>query len=535
VVRRRSARGSWLLALVSWALASPLVVAQDELAPLRQLEAALDDDGVIAFADARLAQQPGDAALLEAKARAHRELGQWREAAAACAAIAAPTPAVTLLHAECLGVGLGRHDEARALLDSVAAAQPDALELRLARVRLLAAEQRFTDAAGELRALLTIAPRRYEGLLLAGQLRARLGAVDEALKAFLPLVEQPAAFDQATPRLECDALTGAIDCLMRRQRWPQARDLALRLAAKLPRRAAVHARLAELHGLVDRPVDALESATTAVELAPKEIDYRLRRAAILRAMGRNDEALAEFAAAAATKPEPPQRALPAELAQADLLLEAGDLAAAQPHADAALALAPDDEQALLLSARLREKAGDAAGAIAALRRALARDPLLFDASYRLARLLARSRDPADLAESKERFARHARIEPRLLDLQRARRELEAAPRSPAALVKLAALLDEVGEGEAATRHVEQALALAPDDVAALALRGCLAANGGDRDGARRRFERARELLKQPRVAAASAVDGGALDLWLALLRDGKELPLPLRLPLRAAK
>ncbi len=493
----------------------------DARAQMRALYDRFDETAALAECERWLAAHPGDGEVVELAARALRQLGHFSRAAEMCRSIESPSVTLQLLLADCLASGAGTAAEAHLIVDRLVSSQPQSREPRLALARLLLVEERFSEAAKVLRELLDAEPRGYEAQLLAAKLRARLGAHAEALATYRNLLKAPASYLGVDAHLESDAARGAAEACFALQRHEAACDLYRQLLQRQPRRADLHARLGELLGLLDRAAQAQESLARAVELAPEVVEYRLRLAAMLRASGRVDEASAQFEKVIELDPQPAIRRVPAELALAELQLDSGAIEAAGHHVAAALALAPQDARAWLLQGRWCEKSRDFDAAESALRQALELDPLLFDANFRLARLLARSHVEVKKKEAAERFARHERIEPSLVKLQRTLREIEATPRSASLLVRLAGILNRVGEHALARTAAEQALTLAPRDSAANFERGCIAANLGDTAEALLRFERV------SRDSVPPTLDRAQLDRWIDLLKRGEPLPLPL--------
>jgi tetratricopeptide (TPR) repeat protein len=209
----------------------------------------------------------------------------------------------------------------------------------------------------------------------------------------------------------------------------------------------------------------------------------------------------------------------ADLRLAEIRLDQSQLDKAKQHADAALTVAPNNGDVLLISARVREKVGDVPAAKEMYRKAIAGDPLLFDASYRLGLLLARSEDAAEQAEGKQRLERHKKLEPLLQDIVRTRREIELAPRSVGLLTRMAGLLNLGGEYESARLVGERADKLNARSPSTCIQLGYISANLGDKAAALKYFERAQKLLPPNSVAE--------LDDYVAKLKKGEDLPLPM--------
>src|SRR5688572_20703210 len=248
-------------------------------------------------------------------------------------------------------------------------------------------------------------------------------------------------------------------------------------------------------------------------------DFRIRLAELYRTAGRSPDAIAQFKKALEVSGGQNHAQLVADRRLAELHLEAGEIDNARVHALAALALAPEDEEVLTVNGRLKEKLGDTTAAKESYRKALAKNPLTFDAMYRLSLLLARSTEAAEQAEGKALLERHKKIEPYLQEIRRAQRELELAPRSPMLITRLAAFLNLAGEYDQARMLAEFADKLHSRSPSTCIQLGYISANLGDWKAALAYFQRAQSMLPKNAVPK--------LDEYVERLNKGETLPLPM--------
>jgi tetratricopeptide (TPR) repeat protein len=134
---------------------------------------------------------------------------------------------------------------------------------------------------------------------------------------------------------------------------------------------------------------------------------------------------------------------------------------------------------LVAAAELRNNQPDRA--VAGFRRAVAVDPVYFEARYQLGVMLL---DRGEIAEAAEHLERAVAVRP---DFAPGHRELGSA-------------LGRLGRFQAARVHLERALAEMPDDVSTLNALGALSAREGDLAAARRLLERAVTVDPENRAA-----------------------------------
>jgi tetratricopeptide (TPR) repeat protein len=163
---------------------------------------------------------------------------------------------------------------------------------------------------------------------------------------------------------------------------------------------------------------ALAAFTRAARAAPScELD--MRRGAILRALGRQAEALAAFRAARALAPQHFDAALQLGLA----LQSQGDVAGARAALEEAAALAPNDARGWFALGLLAQENRDWPAAIAAYRQALAADRNLAEAAVNLGVVL---QETGDLAAARAAYGEALAL--RADTLGRIAQALTAAPR-----------------------------------------------------------------------------------------------------------
>lgn len=491
----------------------------DEVKRIRQAYLDYDVETALALANDWLFSHPGDPLVLELRARSLRQLGRFEDAIQTAESIRPGSTRLKLFVAECLAADPAKLPQAHALVDEVAADDPNAVEPHLTRARLYLAQQRMKEAAQEINYVRTTRPRSFEGLLLHAVLDEMRGQNDSAAAIYRKLITSKSAdFERTDTHHERDAVVGLAGVCTKLQRYEEAIGLYEQLTQKMSKSPYLFASLGMVQTMLERTADAIASFERAVELSPGHPDYRGRLGDLYRAASRVDDAIAQYRRVLElTEPGPGH--LMADLRLAELHLDRSELDVAKQHAEAALVAAPDHPEALLIAARVREKVADPEAAKALYRKALEKDPLGFDASYRLALLLARSGDAAEKTEAEQRLARHKKVEPWLQDLSRTRRELDLAPRSPALLTRLAGLLNLAGEYELARLWGSRAEQVNPRSPSTCMQMAYIAANLGDKTAALQYFERAQKLLPPNSVPK--------LDEYVETLRKGGDLPLPM--------
>lgn len=492
----------------------------EEVKRIRQAYIALDVDTALALANDWLISHPVDATVLELRARSLRQLGRFEDAIATASQIQPRDMRIKLLIAELMSGRPESLAQAQELVDEVAADQPNAFEPHLTRARLYLAAQKLKEAISELTYVLQVKPNCYEAVLLSGIVAEMSGKNEEAARLYLQLVSKPGEWQRTDAHHERDAVLGLAGVYVKLQRYVDAIALYEQLLQKIGKSAVLWAQLGMAQLMLERNAEATASFEKATELSPGVGEYLGRLGDLYRDAGRIDDAVAKYQRILEVTPPGPGQVF-ADLRLAEARLDQSQLDAAKAHADAAMALAPENPDVLLVSARVREKLGDVPLAKEQYRKALAKDPLLFDAIYRLALLLARSTDAVEQEEGKRLLARHKKVEPLLQDLNRAKRELDMAPRSAPLLTRMSGLLNLAGEYEMARRLGEQSDKIKPGAPSTNIQLGYIAANTGDNAAALKYFERAQKALPPPPNSVKQ------LDEWVEKLKKGEPLPLPM--------
>ncbi|MSP15927.1 MAG: tetratricopeptide repeat protein [Myxococcales bacterium] len=490
----------------------------EEVKRIRQAYISLDVDTALALSNDWLVAHPGDPTVLELRARSLRQLGRMDDAVATASQINPKDMRTKLLIAELM---CGRKEtlaQAQALVDEVAADQPNAYEPHLTRARIYLAASRLKEAASELTYVLQVKQNSYEAVLLSGILAELSGRNEEAAALYHQLVTKPTEWQRTDAHQERDAVLGLASAYVKLQRYGEAITLYEQLLAKISKSAVLWAQIGMAQQMLERNADAITSFQKACELSPGTGEFLGRLGDLYRGAGRIDDAVAKFERILEVVPPGPGHVL-ADLRLAEIRLEQSLLEVAKTHADAAMTLAPENPQALLVSARVREKLGETAIAKERYRKVLAKDPLQFDALYRLALLLARSEDAAEQAEGKQLLERHKKIEPLVQDINRTRGELDISPRSAPLLTRMGGLLNLCGEYAMGRQLCEQAYKLHPTNPSTCMQLGYLTANLGDKAASLKYFERAQKLLPAKAVPK--------LDEYVEKLQKGEDLPLPM--------
>lgn len=486
---------------------------------LRSLYVAFDDEGAFAAANDYLVTHPGDAFALEVRARALRQLGRMKEAADTAELIRPESTRTRLLLAECLALVPGGAERAQKIVDELAAEDPNAVEPHMARARVFMATGRFKEADAEVAYVTTVRPKLYEGQLLGAMLAELGGFYDVALKRYLPLVTKKDDFpDRTDTHHELDAVKGLAGCHMKLRQYEEALTLYEQLTGRLARNGILWGAQAQAQAMLYRTGDAIASWEKAVELAPHVPEFHMRLAEAYRQTGRIDDAVARYEYLLANSVPGPAQAL-ADMRLGELQIEKGQLDRAKRHLEAALALMPEAEDVIAANGRLRELLGDAPGAIDHYRRALAKNPLRYEALYRLAMLLSRSADEAQQKEGAALMERHKKAEPFLIDIERTQRELEINRGSALLLTQLAGLLNLAGEYSLAKQWGEQSFRINRSSPSTCIQLAYISANLGDNPTALKYFERAQTLLPKGSVPK--------LDEYVEKLRKGEPLELPM--------
>lgn len=190
------------------------------------------------------------------------------------------------------------------------------------------------------------------------------------------------------------------------------------------------------------PADGVREYTAVIGLDPHHPDYYAERAGLLRRLGRNASALADYdAAIEAGLPD-----VEPHYNRGDLYAELGDLDAAVADFDRVLDLEPDFLAACVNRAALRYELGDTAGALADVAAGLALEP---GQPHLLCTRGMLAADTGDLAAAAADYRAALRIEPALAG----------------AWTNLGVAMFELGDTGEAVRCFDRALAIEDDPTA----------------------------------------------------------------------
>jgi tetratricopeptide (TPR) repeat protein len=311
----------------------------------------------------------------------------------------------------------------------------------LAEIREMQKAGRYEESLAPLDALLAAAPENAEAQLRMGK---ALLAVGRPGRAVWPLQRASEA-----PPTAVEAGTLLAQVLLESQNLEPAVEAADRVLGIAPDSEAALRIRARAHQRAGDGAAALADLDRLLQRAPKDLGLRWARALALRAVERPSDAvrvLEELGEVAAEEGNSAAAARACLGGAAILGEREGEESAGQQAALACLQRFPGDLAARQLVAGLLVERGDAEGALALWRDAVAADPESLPARAGLARQL----------EALER-SDEARV---LLE------ETAAASDSPLAWQLLSALLRRSGDAAGAQRALEQALAgeEAPSDL-----------------------------------------------------------------------
>jgi tetratricopeptide (TPR) repeat protein len=261
----------------------------------------------------KVIEQMVDAAPKSAPARlaAARYFGQaknWeraaREVRVALDELKSRDADLLLLAAE-VAQAQGRAAEARGHLEEGVRLHPRDPRLALALARIDVRDRQPEQARGHLAAALREAPKRPDELFDTAEVLIELGDLDKANDLIRRLHESGATW-------AADYLRGRVQ--MRQRAWAEARATLEKVAAdpqaRPEYRKQVHLLLAECHAQLHNPDQQLLAYRQALKIDGRWLPARRGLAATLAALGKLDEAVAEYRALVGEAPE-----LGAELAR----------------------------------------------------------------------------------------------------------------------------------------------------------------------------------------------------------------------------
>jgi tetratricopeptide (TPR) repeat protein len=340
---------------------------------------------------------------------------------------------------------------------------------------LIRVERARGDLQAALRAAVRLAAVRPDGrsLDLRAQVLADLGRLDESARARGGRREEAINSYRRAVALEPDnapALAHLARLLLEAGKPEEALDHARRAVRAQPGLQAAQVNLAAAYLASGDALRAETEARRAIAAAPDSFEAHEVVAGALLALGRHAEAALSVEAALQLT-----RGDAARLARLGVAFEhAGLPARAREAFETALQADPLQPLALAGRGRLRLRAGDTAGAVADLSRAVQEDAEVATGWVNLA--------AAYLQLGRDREAEQA-----------SREELRRRPRSAQALTNLALVQQLRGDLGGALDLQERAAELAPDDPDVLANLGALEAQAGRRSEALRAYLRLLEL------------------------------------------
>ncbi len=486
----------------------------------------LKDEEAYAACNEYLVANPNSPQVVEMRAKCLKHLGRFDEAVAALKALPQRTPSMKLLLAECLAQTKDGGREAEQLVNEVAADDPNGVEARITRARVYIAARKFEEAATELKFAVAQAPKNYEANLLTAWMNDVAGQTERAMQMYRPLCEKPNEFEISDKHLVRDSAILFASCFVKMQQYDTAIMLFGQLVERFPENMDLVIKLGVLQMMKLQFADAEATFVKGVATAPQNGEMRWRLGDLYRSQDRIDDAIAQFEALYALH-QPTYEVL-AELRLGELYLTKGVMDKAKLMLETALTVAPDSTDVLHANGLLREKLGDAAGAKEAFRKSFAKEPLKFDALYRLTQVLLKSEDPKEKEEAAQLLERWKKIQPFLQEIDLARQQLALSPMHSMLQTRLASLLNLAGEYEPAKAQIDKAIRISAQSPATFVQMGYICANLRDWANAQRAFARAAQLIRaSKRDAEANAEALKKIDGFLEKLKKGEELPLPM--------
>jgi tetratricopeptide (TPR) repeat protein len=486
----------------------------------------LKDEEAYAACNEYLVANPNSPQVVEMRARCLKNLGRYDEAIAALKALPQRTPSMKLLLAECLAQTKDGGRDAEQLVNEVAADDPNGVDARITRARVYIAARKFEEAATELKYAVSQSPKNYEANLLTAWMNDVAGQTERAMQMYRPLCEKPNEYEINDKHLVRDSAILFAGCFVKMQQYDTAIMLFQQLVERFPENMDLVVKLGVLQMMKLKFADAAATLEKGVATAPTNGEMRFRLGDLYRSQDRIDDAIAQFEALYAL--HQPQYEVLAELRLGELYLTKGVMDKAKLMLETALTVAPDSADVLHANGLLREKLGDAAGAKDAFRKTFAKEPLKFDALYRLTQVLLKSEDPKEKEEAAQLLERWKKIQPFLQEIDLARQQLALSPMHPLLQTRLASLLNLAGEYEQAKVQIDKAARISAQSPATFVQMGYIYANLRDWANAQRAFQRAAQLIRaSKRDAEANAEALKKIDGFLEKLKKGEELPLPM--------
>jgi tetratricopeptide (TPR) repeat protein len=354
------------------------------------------------------------------------------------------------------------------LFDQLTAAYPDLAEAHLVRAQAALSVKDMNTARGEVDKALALRADLEPAVILKAGLTTDPVAQRDYLKSFL----------DAHPNAR-DARLGYARALVMNKQYDEARSEFRKLLKDFPDNPDILFAVGILSLQLNDVAEGERQLKHYAEIGGNEIDAaRYYLGQIAEQAGRRDEALNWYRAVAAG-----EQLLPARTRAAQLLIRDGKFDEAREQIAAARAASPGDNRLLIAEAQLLRDAGHYAESYALLKDALQSQPDDPELLYETA-LAADKLDDFATAE------RHLR---RLIELK---------PDSPQGYNALGyALVEHNQRLDEATRLIDKALALAPDDPFILDSKGWLLFRQGKADEALTYLQKSFAQMPDAEVAA----------------------------------
>lgn len=240
---------------------------------------------------------------------------------------------------------LGVPYAALADLDAALAIAPDDLDTALRRARLLLSVEAYPDALAACDAVLSHRPEHRDALEIKGHAQLGVGMYDDAAWTFSRLAD-----DVASAYFRAYALGSA-------GRWEEALEAYDELIRREPGDPRYFALRADVREHLGDDAGALEDFTAALALDAQQIHLRYRRGLACARLGDMDAAMADWVAAADAGHPLAHRQRARRLLETD---QPGEALRAASHV---IRLQPDDAEAFLDRAVIRQALGDESGAL----------------------------------------------------------------------------------------------------------------------------------------------------------------------------
>ncbi len=164
-------------------------------------------------------------------ARAQLETGRFADTLKSLKQYQGPDHAEALALEARANLGLGKDEEAKTVLSTAVAKDPDAVSLQLATARLALSEHDLTGAAAAVTRALELAPDNPEALLVRGRIQMLQGTPAAAEATYQHVLE----LQKSDPA----ALAGALEAILSQGKTTDAPELVARLSKESPKAISV--------------------------------------------------------------------------------------------------------------------------------------------------------------------------------------------------------------------------------------------------------------------------------------------------------